>query len=238
MIDIYVTLHNIRCPTKKGHPLRRGCLHFYYKRVLNVFACSLCYNPVPVPVTHLLHNSYDSYTYYTIRSGKLIVIWLHMCTCVANGGLGLYIGGDYNLHLKSYVACTICQQTSCHGNTWDDVVTLDMRTRIRPADWCAATRSLPADRKPGSWPLAVGPERSPGTDVFVNVRINSRLREMLNVMFSDACDRTKDLWINSEYIMWCQPNGHDTVWLITRMLRLKGCRPGRWEFVHVRLYKL
>ena len=34
--------------------------------------------------------------------------------------------------------------------------------------------------------LAVGPERSPGTDVFVNVRINSRLREMLNVMFSDA----------------------------------------------------
>ena len=35
---------------------------------------------------------------------------------VANEGLGLYIGGDYSLHLKCYVTCTICQQTSCHGN--------------------------------------------------------------------------------------------------------------------------
>ena len=41
--------------------------------------------------------------------------------------------------------------------------------------------------------LAVDPERSPGTDVYVNVIINSRLREMLNVMFSDVCDRRKDL---------------------------------------------
>ena len=43
-----------------------------------------------------------------------------------------------------------------------------------------------------------------------------------------------------EYIMWCQPNGHDTVWLITRalMLWLKGCRPEREEFDYVRLYKL
>ena len=42
------------------------------------------------------------------------------------------------------------------------------------------------------------------------------------------------------YIMWCQPNGHDTVWLITRtlMLRLMGCRPERGEFVYVRLFKL
>ena len=65
-------------------------------------------------------------------------------------------GGDYSLRLKCYVACTICQQTSCHGNTWDDNVTVDMRTRIRPADWCAAARSLPADRKPASlvWQLA------------------------------------------------------------------------------------
>ena len=31
--------------------------------------------------------------------------------------------------------------------------------------------------------LAVGPELSPGTDVFVNVRIHRRLREMLDVMF-------------------------------------------------------
>ena len=45
--------------------------------------------------------------------------------------------------------------------------------------------------------LAVGPERSPGTDVFVNVRINRGLREMLDVMFSDACDRSK----KCEYIM-------------------------------------
>ena len=52
--------------------------------------------------------------------------------------------------LNVYVTCTICQQTSCHGNTWDDNVTIDMHTRIRPADWCVA-RSLPADRKPASW---------------------------------------------------------------------------------------
>ena len=77
-------------------------------------------------------------------------------TIVANEGLVLYIGGDYSLCLKCYVTCTICQQTSCHGNTWDDTVTLDMRTRIRPADWCAAAWSLPADRKPALlvWQLA------------------------------------------------------------------------------------
>ena len=70
-IDIYVTLYNIRCPTKKDHPLRMGCLYFYNKLVLNVFLCSLCYNPVPVPVTHLLHNSYDIYAYYTATSCKM-----------------------------------------------------------------------------------------------------------------------------------------------------------------------
>ena len=86
----------------------------------------------------------------------------HVCVggggcSVANEGLGLYIGGDYSLHLKCYVTCTICQQTSCHGNTLDDNVTLDMRTRIRPADWCAAARSLPVDGKPASlvWQLAL-----------------------------------------------------------------------------------
>ena len=30
-------------------------------------------------------------------------------TYVANEGLGLYIGGDYSLHFKCYVTCTICQ---------------------------------------------------------------------------------------------------------------------------------
>ena len=29
--------------------------------------------------------------------------------------------------------------------------------------------------------------------MFVNVRIDRRLREMLDVMFSDVCDRSKDL---------------------------------------------
>ena len=29
----------------------RGCLHIHNKLLLNVFACSLCYNPVPVPIT-------------------------------------------------------------------------------------------------------------------------------------------------------------------------------------------
>ena len=38
-------------------------------------------------------------------------------------------------------------------------------------------------------------ELSAGTDVFVNVRIDRRLREMLDVMFSDVCDRSKDLYI-------------------------------------------
>ena len=41
--------------------------------------------------------------------------------------------------------------------------------------------------------LAVGPELSPGTDVFVNVRIHRGLREMLDEMFSDVCVRSKDL---------------------------------------------
>ena len=41
--------------------------------------------------------------------------------------------------------------------------------------------------------LAVGPELSTGTDVFVNVRINRELREMLDVMFSHICDRSQDL---------------------------------------------
>ena len=65
---------------------------------------------------------------------------------VANEGLVLYIGGDYSLHLKCYVTCTICRQTSCHVNTWDDNVTLDMHARIRPLIG-ASRRSLPADRK-------------------------------------------------------------------------------------------
>ena len=79
------------------------------------------------------------------------------CTAVANEGFVLYIGGDYSLHLKCWVTCTICQQTSCHINTWDDNVTLDMRTRNRPADWCAAVRSLSADGKPVQriWQLAL-----------------------------------------------------------------------------------
>ena len=41
--------------------------------------------------------------------------------------------------------------------------------------------------------LAVGPVLSTGTDVFVNMRINRGLREMLDVMFSDVCDRSKEL---------------------------------------------
>ena len=45
---------------------------------------------------------------------------------VANEGSVLYIGGHYSLRLTCYVTCTICQQTSCHVNTWDDNVTLDM----------------------------------------------------------------------------------------------------------------
>ena len=75
---------------------------------------------------------------------------------VANEGFVLYIGGDYSLCLKCWVTCTICQQTSCHVNTWDDNVKLDMRTRIRPADWCAAVRSLSMYGKPVRriWQLA------------------------------------------------------------------------------------
>ena len=57
--------------------------------------------------------------------------------------------------------------------------------RHRP-ELAGGWKASPAD-------LAVGPERSPGMDVFVNVRINRGLREMLDVMFSDVCDRSKDL---------------------------------------------
>ena len=68
-------------------------------------------------------------------------------------------------------------------------MTLDMHSRIRPADWWAVVRSLPADSKPVRliWQLALSFQQ------FVNVRINRELREMLDVMFSDVCDRSKDL---------------------------------------------
>ena len=75
------------------------------------------------------------------------------------GGLGCIWEGIIVCTLKVMllVQYNVCQQMSCHGNTWDDVVTLDMHTRIRPADWCAAARSLPADRKPVRlvWQLAL-----------------------------------------------------------------------------------
>ena len=51
-------------------------------------------------------------------------------------------------------------------------MTLDMRTRIRPADWCAAAQSLPAARKP---------VRLDG-QLFVNMRINRGFSEMLDVL--------------------------------------------------------
>ena len=72
-------------------------------------------------------------------------------------------------------------------------MTLDMPTRIRPADWCAAARSLPAARKPVrlDWQLALSSQQE--QTCLVNMRINRGLREMLHVMFSDECDRSKDL---------------------------------------------
>ena len=61
-------------------------------------------------------------------------------------------------------------------------MTLDMRTRVRPADWCAAVQSLPADIKPVRVIWQFGPELSTEADVFVNMRTNRKLREMLDVM--------------------------------------------------------
>ena len=57
--------------------------------------------------------------------------------------------------------------------------------RRRP-ELAGGKKASPAD-------LAVGAELSTGTDVFVNMRINHGLCEMLDVMFSDVCDRSKDL---------------------------------------------
>ena len=76
---------------------------------------------------------------------------------VANEGLVVF-GGDYSLRPKCYVTCTVCQQTSCHVNTWDNIVTLDMRARIKPLIGAPPTRSLPAERKPAwlVWQLALG----------------------------------------------------------------------------------
>ena len=49
----------------------------------------------------------------------------------------------------------------------------------------------------GSWAspadLAVGPEPSIRVDVFANMGIIRRIREMLDVMCSDICDRNQDL---------------------------------------------
>ena len=68
---------------------------------------------------------------------------------------------------------SVCQQTSCHVNTWDDIVTLDMLARIRPLIG-APPQSLPADRKwgaqpcwSGSWPAAITQERT-----YLWMRIN------------------------------------------------------------------
>ena len=55
-------------------------------------------------------------------------------------------------------------------------MTLDMSTRIlvrRRPELAGGEKASLAD-------LAVGPELSPGMDVFVNVRIDRRLREMLD----------------------------------------------------------
>ena len=68
----------------------------------------------------------------------------------------------------------------CHVNTSDDNVTLDMRTRIRPADWCVAVRSLSADGKPvlRIWQLA----RSSHQD--------RRIHEL--IMWNAKCDSRMD----------------------------------------------
>ena len=48
-------------------------------------------------------------------------------------------------------------------------MTLDMHTRIRPADWCA-TPELAGGEKASLAGLAVGPELSPRKDVFTDVK--------------------------------------------------------------------
>ena len=48
-------------------------------------------------------------------------------------------------------------------------MTLDMCTRIRPTDWCTAPE-LAGGEKASLAGLAVGPELSPRTDVFTDVK--------------------------------------------------------------------
>ena len=79
---------------------------------------------------------------FTVRKKNPAVLCLALLTdgiraiCVAIGDFVLYAGGDYALHLNimllvqvmAYVSCTFAHRYSG---------ALDMRTRIRPADWCA-----------------------------------------------------------------------------------------------------
>ena len=58
--------------------------------------------------------------------------------------------------------------------------------RRRPELGPGGYKASPAD-------LAVGPEPPTRVDVFVNMGIIRRLREMLDVMCSDICDRNQDL---------------------------------------------
>ena len=56
-----------------------------------------------------------------------------------------------------------------------------------------AARSFAAGYKVSLGGWTVNLELSRGADVFVNKIINHELCELLDVMFSDVCDRSKDL---------------------------------------------
>ena len=56
-------------------------------------------------------------------------------------------------------------------------------------------RSFAAGWKASLAGQGVNLELSTGADVFVNMRINHGLCELLDVMFSYVCDGSKDLWI-------------------------------------------
>ena len=67
---------------------------------------------------------------------------------VAIGGFVLYASGDYALHLNSMlliqVMAYVMSGTFAHRYSG----ALDMRTRIRPADWCASSSEIA-----GGWDL-------------------------------------------------------------------------------------
>ena len=154
------------------------------------------------------------------QSAKKHEIHWCMSPCVANEGLVLYIGGDYGLHLNVVLLVQYVSRRVVMVSSWGDVWRRTIRAGRNPLIGVERRKFRP--RQGTSW-------RGEPRRLESQLALGHGTRSTTQRYTSDTVkDRTCSLRIEErtcEYIMWCQPNGHDTVWLITRtlMLRLMGC---------------